>query len=230
MSSILKRLKSVKSALRIGSSIGNGSVHGTDILNALKTACERRRKIFKNGTFAPDEYVVYLAEEDLADLKTFVKALKAELREEVLAYIQAKGYQLAIGDVRIAIKSRGKLIPGELAVESRFNFAGSHANAAKKSKVELILKTGSGEESTFALRQGRHTLGRGLEADIPLPADDYQASKLHCRIDVGPQEVVLNDLGSANGTFVNNRFVDGDAILDFGDRFRMGNTEIEVQF
>jgi hypothetical protein len=77
--------------------------------------------------------------------------------------------------------------------------------------------------STHALRPGRHTIGRSADADIP--ADHPSCSRQHAELQVGADgSARLQDLGSAQGTRVNNielqprqpMLLDDNAKLQFG--------------
>jgi adenylate cyclase len=67
------------------------------------------------------------------------------------------------------------------------------------------------------------TIGRHLDNVIQLP--DRFVSNKHCEIFLDPNgSYVIRDLGSQNGTFVNNRRLQGDRILREGDRLTLGTT------
>jgi pSer/pThr/pTyr-binding forkhead associated (FHA) protein len=70
------------------------------------------------------------------------------------------------------------------------------------------------------------TVGRGARADFILEA--ALVSRLHCRLSADPsQQLVVEDLKSTNGTFVNGEKVDR-AILKPGDRLAIGRVEFVV--
>ncbi len=71
---------------------------------------------------------------------------------------------------------------------------------------------------------GRMRLGRGSQTDIPL--DDSTASREHAEIEVTADGVVLNDLGSSNGTFVNDVRLTGPRPLHDGDSIRIGRSTL----
>jgi two-component system cell cycle response regulator len=52
-----------------------------------------------------------------------------------------------------------------------------------------------------AMAKGEHVLGRGLDSDVLVSLEDV--SRRHCAIRVKPSGVFLRDLGSKNGTFLN---------------------------
>jgi len=68
------------------------------------------------------------------------------------------------------------------------------------------------------------SIGRGTENQLPL--NDERASRRHVLIhDRGVQGFWIVDLGSRNGTFVNNRRVQQPARLKDGDAVRVGSTQ-----
>jgi hypothetical protein len=63
-------------------------------------------------------------------------------------------------------------------------------------------------------------LGRGEECDFPVHSRG--ASRTHAKIGFVDGEVVVEDLGSTNGTFVNGEKIDGTRVLKAGDRINIG--------
>lgn len=70
-------------------------------------------------------------------------------------------------------------------------------------------------------------LGRSDESDVVL--DDPYASDFHMRLVSQDNEMVLHDLGSTNGTYVNGRRVNVPTILRRGDTIQVGKTVMEVE-
>lgn len=66
-------------------------------------------------------------------------------------------------------------------------------------------------------------LGRGDQAEIRL--EDPFASSKHARLTRQGAVIVLEDLGSTNGTYLNEELVDGPRPLHPGDRVRIGDSE-----
>lgn len=65
------------------------------------------------------------------------------------------------------------------------------------------------------------TIGRDATADISLP-EVRSLSRRHASIHHLGDRVQLEDLGSTNGTFINDRVIDGVEMLSTGDRFQVG--------
>ena len=70
-------------------------------------------------------------------------------------------------------------------------------------------------------------LGRGDEADIRL--EDSFASSAHARLVPTGDAVVLEDLGSTNGTYLNGEALGGPQPLHDGDRIRIGDSEFTFE-
>ena len=68
--------------------------------------------------------------------------------------------------------------------------------------------------------------GRTPRCDIPL--DDQSVSRRHCSLEARDGTMVVTDLDSANGTYVNERQVE-KAIARVGDLVRVGNSVLEVR-
>jgi pSer/pThr/pTyr-binding forkhead associated (FHA) protein len=69
-------------------------------------------------------------------------------------------------------------------------------------------------------------LGRSRECDLPLRSS--QASRRHAAVRRGPGGVVVRDLGSTNGTRVNDVPVRGERRLEPGDRIQIGDSVITL--
>jgi len=73
----------------------------------------------------------------------------------------------------------------------------------------------------YSLERGA-TLGRG---DVEIRLEDPFASTRHARIERQGSVLVLEDLGSTNGTYLNEEVLGGPAPLHPGDRVRIGDSE-----
>jgi hypothetical protein len=87
-------------------------------------------------------------------------------------------------------------------------------------RVEQAMGMRSGDE--YDLRDGA-VLGRGDAAEIRL--EDPFASSRHCRISRQGDVLVIEDLDSTNGTYLNGAPLEGPQPLHPGDRIRIGDNE-----
>jgi hypothetical protein len=69
-------------------------------------------------------------------------------------------------------------------------------------------------------------LGRSRHANTQLA--DNTVSRIHCEIEIRGRRILLTDLESSSGTFVNGRRVE-ECELKVGDVIHIGNTQLRVQ-
>lgn len=72
------------------------------------------------------------------------------------------------------------------------------------------------------------SLGRTVRADISLEDDPLISSK-HCEIEHNGTSGIVRDLGSTNGTYLNDQAI-REAHLRHNDRLRIGSTELAIEF
>ncbi|TDJ68311.1 MAG: FHA domain-containing protein, partial [Proteobacteria bacterium] len=111
------------------------------------------------------------------------------------------------------------------------------ANDAKTKTVKRTLNKGSHEEPYFIVlsggaigmmyrlnRDAPMVIGRGLGAEVRL--DDDGVSRRHSKVTtVGNGDLVLEDLGSSNGTYVNGNRIQTHTLKD-GDKIQIGSISI----
>lgn len=96
--------------------------------------------------------------------------------------------------------------------------------AEPRLRVEQASGLRAGDE--YGLLDGL-TLGRGEAVDIRI--EDPFASSRHARISRQGDLLVLEDLGSTNGTFVNGSQVDGLSPIAFGDEVQVGQVRLRLE-
>src|SRR5205085_881929 len=79
------------------------------------------------------------------------------------------------------------------------------------------------EDQEFSLEALR--VGRAPSADLVIPDDSAQTvSWQHARVDSTAEGILLHDLKSTNGTYLNGRRIEGPERLRVGDRIQLGHT------
>lgn len=78
----------------------------------------------------------------------------------------------------------------------------------------LIAQSGPLDGQRWGIDKAIH-VGRDQECEIMIP--DRQISRFHARFSISSEGVILEDLGSKNGTFVNGQQIDSSTILKDGD-------------
>lgn len=107
--------------------------------------------------------------------------------------------------------------------ESPFHRLQREAAAATRDRAYLMLLTGPDTGRIHRIEGGEHTVGRSTRADVQL--DDDSISRMHAKVTLIGDEVVVEDLGSVNGTFVNGERCSLRKLVD-GDKIRIGDTTI----
>jgi diguanylate cyclase (GGDEF)-like protein len=81
--------------------------------------------------------------------------------------------------------------------------------------------------SRYRFRPGRTLiLGRAKGADVSIPDAD-SLSRRHASLTYRIESVILEDLGSTNGTFVNDVRIEVPTLLRSGDRFQIGSVHFK---
>lgn len=91
----------------------------------------------------------------------------------------------------------------------------------------LVVLRGDHQGQEFLLGD-ELTVGRAGGCGVALP-DDTFVSQLHARVYRRDGRILLEDLGSTNGTYVNDRKVTGAVTLGPGDQLTIGRTTLEVR-
>jgi hypothetical protein len=130
-----------------------------------------------------------------------------------------------LGGVREEARAAPRPTPSEatgLYSASGLARAGAAARAA-----HLVVERAPGHDSGMIYDlDGDLVLGRGDRAEIRL--QDPFASARHARVYEQGGVVVIEDLGSTNGTYVNAKKLASPVPLHPGDRLQVGRTVLEV--
>lgn len=90
----------------------------------------------------------------------------------------------------------------------------------------LVIVEGNQKGSDFRLYEGSNRIGAGADNDIVI-TDEY-LSTVHAQVRVDGNSYEFIDNGSTNGSYVNDRRVNKEEIID-NDRIRLGRTEFRVK-
>lgn len=90
----------------------------------------------------------------------------------------------------------------------------------------LIVRRGPQPNQSYDLAKDLVTLGRDITNDIVI--NDPEVSRHHLRLTRGAGGFSIEDLGSTNGTFVNDIEVRDAAMVEEGDIIRVGRVELRL--
>jgi pSer/pThr/pTyr-binding forkhead associated (FHA) protein len=91
----------------------------------------------------------------------------------------------------------------------------------------LVMFKSSGERRDFSLLKEVTTVGRNDDCDLRIPLAGI--SRGHCRFVINGTKVIVEDLKSTNGTFVNSVRLQGKQDLRPGDQVMVGPVIFTLQ-
>ena len=129
----------------------------------------------------------------------------------------------AVRDLRRGREGRALPDQAPSSDETGMYQAGSVLGEPGEFEPRLLVERAAGHQSGVAydLMDGA-TLGRG---DVEIRLEDPFASSRHARISREGHVLVVEDLGSTNGTYLNEEPLSGPQPLYDGDRIRIGDSE-----
>jgi predicted component of type VI protein secretion system len=93
-------------------------------------------------------------------------------------------------------------------------------------KLTLNILTGKHKGKSMTLPGEVVVVGRDPEADIRV--NSTEVSRLHCELHIRGERVIVKDLGSRNGTFINGEAIFSEAELHPGDTLHVGAMVFEL--
>jgi pSer/pThr/pTyr-binding forkhead associated (FHA) protein len=126
----------------------------------------------------------------------------------------------------------GRKVPAAELAQASFEASASPGGPRMPHKVSkqlpTVLKVTHGKQAGLTIPlAGGVLIGRG--ADCQLILDDDYASTHHARVILGAGGYLVEDLGSTNGTMLNNEPLIGSASFSPGDSLRIGRTLMSVE-
>lgn len=181
------------------------------------------------GVWAPNHFLFTLSSEDAERFQQVEGALVGELKQVVRDAAAERGWGL-VGPPEIEFRTDDSLGRGQFGCEATLvegEPEPAPALSARGGEAAIVLLEEGHEARTYQLHKQRVAIGRLPECDIVI--SDPGASRRHATIAREESgEYVLTDLGSTNGTLVNDEPV-GEHVLSDGDRITIGNTVLEFR-
>ncbi len=81
---------------------------------------------------------------------------------------------------------------------------------------------------SWDLLPGKYQIGRDIESDLSIPHKTVSRKHAQIEVDSSGEKIFLTDLGSRNGTAVNNKNLDKRIVLHPGDIIMFGSTEFKI--
>lgn len=93
--------------------------------------------------------------------------------------------------------------------------------------MKLIVLAGAKAGAAVPIKKDSFVIGRSRECTLRAGSDAI--SRKHCELKVTEAGVTVQDLGSRNGTYVNDERIEGVQPLNNGDRLRIGPLEFRYE-
>ncbi len=191
-----------------------------EIASALTNEMDARAAVVsRSRTVVPNVYTVIVSTADYDRLSVYDETLVGEFAVMIRDYAQQQQYSF-LGSVTVAMQPSEDSAQGtvEIISEARVDHdvapaAGPPAGSAPRLEGKL---------GTFQLTRAVTRIGRGADADIRI--DDPGVSRHHAEIRIG-SDVILRDLGSTNGTYVNGTLIAEQPLRD-GAVITIGSTNL----
>ncbi len=213
-------------------------VQPVELAKRLIKEMDNHRTISIGKVYAPNEYRIALSMQDIKTVKPFESALLSDLAEYLVSHAEQQKYTLTKKPT-IEIEGDESLSLGEIKIISCLTAA--REEAEKKDQTQLISSEEARKEGfslgqhayliiqnptetlTFPLLKKTTVLGRLHTNDIVL--EDSNVSRVHAEIKLEDDHFTIYDLGSTNGTLVNDK-PQKKWILQDGDVIALGETEL----
>jgi hypothetical protein len=216
-----------------------------EVASAVQREMDERAAIVAQGrTLVPNDFVVEISQQDGQRLQVYADSLSQELANLAREYAKEQGYSF-VGPVRVRFENIGELGQGMFRIRSGVirgstveggeirnpvsDYAPPRPSGQGFGGVPRLLVTTAGEHGEPGVQRSYDIvtpvtlLGRGTDCDLRLV--DPGVSRHHAEIRLEGPEIVLVDLGSTNGSFVNGQPIRRVTLTD-GSRVTMGRTTL----
>jgi pSer/pThr/pTyr-binding forkhead associated (FHA) protein len=215
-----------------------GKLQPVEIAKRLARAMERDRTVGLGEVWAPNQYEVRLSPRDYASLESYRQVLERRLADYLAGH--ARERNLTLLDAPSVI-----LMADAAVTDGRPQISADLADLPKAKKATTVTEVNpgfttkvpiraafAGAGATFSshpdgrvypIHRSPTTLGRSPDNDIIV--DDRRVSRHHAQLAATGGSLLLRDLKSANGTWVNGRRIT-EQELQSGDLVSLGGLEL----
>ncbi|MGH2724015.1 MAG: FhaA domain-containing protein [Actinomycetota bacterium] len=206
-----------------------------EIAKRILRTMEAQKTVGVKEVWVPNRYVLFVSAEDRQRFANMENALVSELETVVVEGAREHGYGL-VARPQVVFETDEALKRGDLRIQPELSEApgppppSQEATPAPRppspaaGPARLVQVDGDGRE--FRLDQDSAVIGRLAGSEIEI--QDTGASRRHAEIRRQGSDFVIVDLGSTNGTLVNEAPV-AEQVLQEGDRITIGRTVLEFR-
>jgi len=245
--SVLKNIESKIAGLVEGtfSRAFRSEVRPVEIARKLAKEMEEHQSFSVSRVYVPNEYAVYLSEEDRERFGDYEHALAKELSGYLLEHARREKLAL-LARPSVEFRTDDRLRLGEFGIQARMveppeeerggqgrqgevgntmiysavgNATDEHLEERRSAPGTALLVFGG---KRMVLTGSRMVIGRSREADVVI--EDANISRKHAAVERSGPSWVIEDLGSTNGVLVNGRRIGAAQPLNPGDRIELGTS------
>ncbi len=227
------------------------NVQPVELARKLAKEMDDHRQVSVSRVYVPNEYTVYLSEQDREQFAGYEASLVAELQEYLGEHSRRESYSL-LSSPKVLIETDEDLEVGEFGIATRMaqpeQGPAEEAEAPApevESGATMIYKPAAPPETQAAspaelgleqevaslslngerheIRKRRTVIGRSKDCDIQL--NDTNVSRRHAELRQEGTAYWIVDLDSTNGVEINGRRAKR-AKLDPGDTVTLGSTDL----
>ncbi len=193
-----------------------GALQPQELLRRLATELVSSEHPGPEGPVVANTFTLELSQGDARALQAELPALTAESLALLAALVRERGFR-TVGPFEVRFQTGARLAAGQLRVERRVR------PGAPLIRVEAVAGPDRGRVFSGAARD--LTIGRAPECTICLA--DTDVSRQHAALRSRGDLLLIEDLGSTNGTYVGGRAVTQRELAD-GEALEMGATILRV--
>lgn len=194
-----------------------GALHPLEVYRALWRAVEAGRVVSASAVYAPNRLTAYLSLPDMEQLQGLRQQLESEFADQLHEEAREQGWSCG-PLVVVSLQSSTVIRPGAVRALASMDEAPLPAT--------LTVTAGDDAGTVFDLHPGM-VLGRAAKCDLRLA--DEAVSRRQCRLDWTFDGFLVTDLGSRNGTFVNDVQV-STRLLGDADELRVGFSTLRLAY
>jgi hypothetical protein len=212
-------------------------LHPVELANRILREMDANKTVGVREVWVPNRFVFTLSKLDRERFAQTEKALRRELEQVVREGAAERGWSL-VGPPEVQFETDEDLKQGDyrcqpFLVEGATGGTGGEvlqpgrsARAEPEGPAELVLIEKGAPAKAFPLAKDRVIIGRSADSDVSV--SDPGVSRRHAEVRREDGTFVVTDLGSTNGTMVNEKKI-GEHKLEEGDRITIGRTVLEFR-
>ncbi len=222
-------------------------VQPVELARKLVKEMQEHKTVSVSRTYVPNEYIIYLSDEDMQDVESYESALQSELSTYLLEHARKEGLSLLTRPA-ISFEMDERLGLGEFGIQTRLvkppteDEEEAEQGALGHTMVYTSLRDrvededpskqkGAVHDRAYLLIDGKRfvidgthsVLGRSRSCDIAI--QDPNISRRHAELTKQGEHWFIADLESTNGVQINDRKVSSSRLAP-GDNLILGTTHI----